>query len=322
MTNLDNKKTVAVFGSGAYGCVLADVIQKGGNNAIIWSYSPVEKDIINNQHICPILQKPIDARIVCTNSKEEAVKSSQYILIVTSSEYVRSTAREISEFLGSQPVVIASKGMEGGKVFTQVVSEEIGREAFVFSGPSHAEQIIEGYDTFVDYYGPQDFKEVMSTDTFHLVDCDDPIGMQIGGALKNIIAIGVGFLEGAGYPSNTTSAYKTFGWEEVESIAKLLNAKRLGGLSGKGDLDTTTESNDSRNKKCGLALAKGKTANQIVKEMHPATIEGLNAIKAAMEVIKEYKLNCPIMESLNDIVSIEGEFNPTEEARKLVKSMV
>ena len=140
---------VAVIGSGAYGCVLANQIANNSNKVTIWSHSDKDAFKIEYDHVCPILDKPINKTISATTSLEEAVKDADYIVITTASNYVRSTCKELAKYIKNQDVIIASKGMEGDKVLSQVAGEELGRTVYVFSGPSHAEQIIEGEDTYV-----------------------------------------------------------------------------------------------------------------------------------------------------------------------------
>ncbi|MBR2603934.1 MAG: NAD(P)-binding domain-containing protein [Bacilli bacterium] len=290
---------VAVIGSGSFGCVLANLIKENGHEVKIWSFSEEEKEAINEYHYCRYIQGHINEDVKCTTSIEEAIKDTDLILIVTPSFAVRNTCKEIAQTIGNQQVIIASKGLEGDKVLSEVAKEELNREIGVISGPSHAEQIYVEKPTYFDYYGPEEYKRVFQNNYITLEDCNDPLGMQLGAALKNIIAIGYGKAHGLNQDTNTTSAYLSKAFREMISIGTALGAKpeTFLGFSGLGDLLTTVGSLDSRNLKCGILLGKGKKLEEIKNEVG-MTIEGLNALDSAYKVIEEHNLDCPEITSL------------------------
>lgn len=327
---------VGVIGSGSYGCVLANVLRKNGHDVKIWSFSEEEKNKINNEHTCVYLKdSKLDENIVCTTSLEEAVKGTDYLFIVTPSFAVRNTCRELSKYVTNQDIVVASKGLEGHKVLTQVVDEEINKDhkkttIQVISGPSHAEQIYKGVPTFFDYNGYVDLDILLSNDDIILKSCDDPIGMQLGAALKNIIAISIGEVIGMYYKnetdfdkmkpstcSNAVSAFVTQGLNEMKIIGTSLGAKEstFNGYSGIGDLITTSLSLDSRNLKCGVRLGQGKSLEEIKNEIG-MTIEGLNALDSAMEIINEKNLNCPMVKRLYEKIHKDEIFNDNKSLHK------
>ena len=316
---------VTVIGSGAYGCALANQLKNNNKCSVtIWSHSQKDCDDINIMHICPIQNVPINIGIDCTTSLEEALKDSNYIVLATASKFIKSTCEKMKEFYNGQEIIVASKGMDGNKVLTEVVKETLGitGNVYVMSGPAHAEQILRGEDTYLNYCGSERFKELIQSDHFKLFDCNDPVGMQVGAALKNILAIGVGFLEGSKVNSNIISVFKTFGWEEVVRIGEALGANRstFYGLSGLGDLFTTTDSLDSRNKRCGLKLAEGKTVEQAKEELAPNEIEGLAAISSAVKVINDYNLDCPNIMNLNKLL-VDNETKVYEKKSGMIKCL-
>lgn len=312
---------VAVIGSGSYGCVLANVLKTNGHDVKIWSFSEDEMKDINENHYCRYINGKINEDIRCTTSLKDAVEDTDFIFIVTPSFAVRSTCKELSQYLTNQCVIIASKGLEGHKVLTEVASEEINKDyekcpIGVISGPSHAEQIYTGVSTFFNYNCPTEnkveVKSLLSNDDIKLKYSDDPKGMQIAAALKNIVAIDVGQVLGMYHKdvtdfkkinfekySNVVAAAIVQGLREICIVGREMGSKEetFYDYAGLGDLITTTLSIHSRNLKCGIRLGQEKKLEDIQKEIG-MTIEGLNAIDSAMEIIRDKNLTCPLINSL------------------------
>ena len=252
---------IAIIGSGSFGCALAKILSKK-NNVKIWSYLQEEADMINNEHKCMFIKDLVlDESIIASTDYEKIIENTQIIVFVTPSRVVRETCKNIKNFVTNQEIVLLSKGMEDEKLLSEVIYEELGKEPSVISGPSHAEQIARDIPTFVVYSGNKELKNIFETENFHLTYTDDSIGMQLGAALKNIISLGSGIVEGLGYESNTLSYFITEGLREINEISIKMGAKSetIYGLAGLGDLLTTSLSMDSRNKRAGLLLAKGKS---------------------------------------------------------------
>ena len=295
---------ITIIGSGSFGCALAYILSKNDNNIKIWSYTKEETTLINNEHKCKYLPGLIlDEKIKCYMDYETAIKNSDYIILVTPSNVFRSTCKQIKNYVKDSQIIIASKGMENDKLLSDIVKEELGIYPSVISGPSHAEQVIKDVPTFIDYSGNKNISVLFETDNFKLKYNNDIIGLQVGAALKNIISILVGLVEGLGYESNTVSYVITQGLKEIKEISLKLGAKEdtIYGLSGLGDLLTTTLSLDSRNKKFGLLLAKGKNIDQIKEEIG-MTIEGLDSLNNACYLINKYNLNCELISNLYDVI--------------------
>ena len=326
---------VAVVGSGSYGCVLANVLKHNGHDVKIWSFSEEEMKDINELHYCRYIKDYIDKDIICTTSYEDAIKDTEYIFIVTPSFAVRETCRELSKYITNQDVIIASKGLEGNKVLTEVANEEINKDTnksviSVISGPSHAEQIYQGVPTFFDYNGYINLALLLENDRIFLKYCDDPRGMQLGAALKNIIAICIGEGIGMFYKdehdfnkmilskcSNSISGFASMGFQEMKTLGAAMGAqeKTFDGFSGIGDLITTGMSTDSRNLKCGIRLGQGKSLEEIKNEIG-MTIEGLNALDSAIEIINNNNLDCPMIKGLYDRVHKDEIYKDSKNLRK------
>ena len=212
-----------------------------------------------------------------------------------------------------QSVVIASKGMEYDdktnsiNTLSEVAKEVLGTDIGVLSGPSHAEQIYKGVKTGVALYEPKNperFKELFKGTNLELEKCNDPYGMQICAALKNIVAIGVGKEDPDGYSSNAGSTAFQRGLYDMLLVCNALNVDigTVLGPAGVGDLYTTCSSLDSRNKRCGILLGQGKSLDEIKSEVG-MTIEGLNALNAAYAIIEQHGLKTKMMENLYQEVS-------------------
>ena len=308
---------VAIIGSGSYGCVLANVIKNNGHDVKIWSFSEDEMKDINEKHYCRYINGEINKDIKCTLSLEDAVKDTDFIFIVTPSFAVRSTCKELSKYITNQCIIIASKGLEGSKVLTEVAAEEVNKDyekstIGVISGPSHAEQIYDEVATYFNYNGPEEVKTLLSNEDIKLKFSDDPKGMQLAAALKNIVAINVGEVLGLYNKgvkdfndinfekySNVIAAVIVEGLKEITTVGKQMGSKSeiFYDYAGLGDLITTTLSVHSRNLKCGIRIGQGDSLDDIKNEIG-MTIEGLNAIDSAMQIISENNLTCPLISSL------------------------
>ena len=294
---------IAIIGSGSFGCALVNVLSKK-NNVKIWSYLGEEADLINNEHKCMFIKDlEINSNVVASTDYGKVIENTDYILLVTPSRVIRETCKNIKDYITNQEIVLLSKGMEEEKLLSEVIYEELGINPSIISGPSHAEQIARDIPTFVMYSGNKNLKDVFETDNFHLTYTDDSIGMELGASLKNIISLGSGIVEGLGYESNTLSYFITEGLREINEISVKMGAKTetIYGLAGLGDLLTTSLSMDSRNKRAGLLLAKGKSIDEVRNEIG-MTIEGLDSLKSGYILAKKYGTDAKIINNLYDII--------------------
>lgn len=296
-------KNIGIIGSGSFGCSLANLLSEK-NNVKIWSYLKEEADLINNEHKCMFLKDVVlNENIKASTNYNEVIENSEYIILVTPSRVIRETCKNIKEFITNQKIVLLSKGLEEELLLSDVINEELGVIPFVVTGPSHAEQLSRKIPTYVMYYGDDELKDIFETDYFHLEKSLDYKGMQLGASLKNIISLGSGIVEGLGYESNTLSYFITEGLKEINEIAINMGAKTetIYGLAGLGDLLTTSLSLDSRNKRAGLLLAKGKNIDEVRSEVG-MTIEGLDSLISGYKLAKKYNVEAKIINNLYDII--------------------
>ena len=290
---------IAVIGSGSFGCALSHLLLKNNNKIKMWSYTEEEKNLINEKHICKFLNNyKIDEKIKYYKKYEEVIPDSDYIILVSPSKSIREICKNIKKYINNQEIIIASKGLEEEKLLTDVVEEELNIKASVICGPSHAEQIVKDVPTYVEYSGNKNINKLFESDNFKMIYNNDIKGLQLGAALKNIISLSVGIARGLNFESNTISFIITEGLKEIKDIGIKLGAKEetFYGLSGLGDLITTSFSDDSRNQKAGKLLSTGKSVKEI------ETIEGLNNLSSAKNIIDKYNLDCKLIKSLYNII--------------------
>ena len=296
-------RNITIIGSGSFGCALAHVF--GVNNRVkMWSYTKEEAESINNNHECMILPSiKLDKNIKCYQDYKEAIDKSDLIVLVTPSDTIRNTCKSIKEYISNQEILLASKGMENDILLTDVIKEELEIEASVIMGPSFAEEIGDDLPTYVELSGNKELIKDLETRYFKINYINDSVGLQVGGALKNVITIACGLVEGLGYKVNTSSYIITEGLKELKNIGISLGAQEstFYGLSGIGDLYGTSLSNKSRNKRAGILLGQGKSIEEIHKEIG-TTIEGLDTLKDVKYIINSKKIECPLLNDLYDIV--------------------
>lgn len=295
-------KNIGIIGSGAFGCALAHTFSKN-NNIIMWSFTEEEYNSINNNHCCLSVPSIKLNNIKVSLNLEEVINSCDIIVLVTPSNTIRKMCQEIKKYYNNQDILLASKGMENDILLSDVIKEEIGVNSSIIMGPSFAEEIGEDIPTFVELSGNKDLLEVLNNDTFKVTYSNDSIGLQVGGALKNVVTVASGIAEGLGYKVNTSSYIITEGLKEIKEIGIKLGAKEstFYGLSGLGDLYGTSLSNKSRNKRAGILIGQGKDLEYIYSEVG-TTIEGLDTVKDAKYLIDKYSLDCPLINNLYEII--------------------
>ena len=312
-------KNISIIGSGSFGCALANHLAMKGNNVKIWSFKQEEADIINNEHRCMFLKNSkLDKSIKCYTSYEESIENSEYIILVTPSSVIRQTCNNIKKYVTNQKIVLASKGLENGtnKLLSEVINEEIPNNLVgVLSGPSHAEELIKNMPTTVSFGSSssefnKEIKDLFENNNFSIELSEDIIGMQVGAALKNIIALASGMIIGLGYSNNILSVLMTKGLKEISNIGITLGAKQetFYGLSGLGDLIVTCNSDNSRNTNAGILFSKGKKIDEI-KDQIGMVIESLDSLISAKSIMENNNLNCPIINTIYDIVYKEEKID-------------
>lgn len=305
-------KNIAIIGSGSWGVALAIHLAKLGNNIKIWSFSEEERDLINKEKKCKFLPKvSIPDGIECTTSFKEAIDASDFIVHVTPSKFTRNIVKQYKEFVTNQPIVICSKGFEKDTMMTldEVVKEEIpDAKIAVLSGPSHAEEVSISVPTVLVVASEYDVVLKMVQDTFmsdrmRIYTSRDVKGVELGGALKNIIAFCAGVAAGIGLGDNTFAALITRGLAELSRLGVALGGQKetLYGLSGLGDLIVTCLSEHSRNRKAGKLIGQGKSLEETKIEVG-MTIESIDNIEVAHELGKLHNIEMPIVDSVYGIL--------------------
>ena len=305
-------KKICIIGSGSWGCALAIHLGNLGHEVRIWSFSEEEKDIINNERTCKFLKNSVIPKTVkCTTSYKEAIEGSDLILHITPSKFTRDTVKNYKEYVTNQPVIICSKGFEEATLSTldDVVSEELPNTKIgVLSGPSHAEEVsiaiptalvVASKDTEVCKMVQDEFMN----DRLRIYTCDDVKGVELGGALKNIIAFCAGVAAGLGLGDNTFAALITRGLKEITELGVALGGKKetFYGLTGLGDLIVTCLSEHSRNRKAGKLIGEGKTLEETRKEVG-MVIESIDNIQVAYKLGKMHNIEMPILNTVYDVL--------------------
>lgn len=305
-------KNVAIIGSGSWGTALAVCLANNGNNVKIWSFCEEEKDLINNKKQCKFLPGVvIPNNVECMTDFEKVIDGADFILHVTPSKFTRSTFKQYKQYVGDKPVIICSKGFEKETLQTldNVIKDELpSAKIGVLTGPSHAEEVAISIPTVLVI--ASEHKEILPLiqDTFmsknmRIYTSTDVKGLELGGALKNIIAFCAGVAAGIGLGDNSFAALITRGLGEISRLGVKLGGKQetFYGLSGLGDLIVTCLSEHSRNRRAGKLIGQGKTLEETRKEVG-MVIESIDNIDVAYELGKRNNIYMPIIETVYDVI--------------------
>ena len=303
---------IAIIGSGSWGVALATHLANMGHNVKIWSFLEEERDLINNDKKCKFLPNlTLPQGIMCSTDFKEVIEGADFILHVTPSKFTRDTFKQYKQYVGKTPIIICSKGFEKEtmKTLDEVILDELP-EARVgaLSGPSHAEEVSIAIPTVLVLASKYDAVLKLVQDTFmsdkmRIYTSRDVKGVELGGALKNIIAFCAGVAAGIGLGDNTFAALITRGLAELSRLGVELGGQKetLYGLSGLGDLIVTCLSEHSRNRKAGKLIGQGKTLEETKKEVG-MTIESIDNILVAHELGKIHNIEMPIVEAVYGIL--------------------
>lgn len=317
---------IAIIGSGSWGVALAIHLARLGNNIKIWSFAKEEADLINKERKCKFLPDvTIPNNIVCTLDFEECVKDTQYIFHVTPSKVVRNTVQQYKKYIDKQPIIMCSKGFETETLNTlaEVIEEELPKNPIaVFSGPSHAEEVSREVPTAMVLASKNnkllaELQNLLMNEKMRVYLSNDTKGVELGGALKNIIAFCAGILVGMDLGDNSFAALLTRGLTEISRLGVALGGKNetFYGLSGLGDLIVTCSSEFSRNRRAGMLIGEGKTIEETRKEVG-MTIESIDNIDVAYKLGKMYGIDMPIVNSVYDV--LYNGLQPREGVKRLM----
>ena len=319
-------KNIAIIGSGTWGVALAMHLSNIGHNVKLWAFMQEEADNINIERKCKFLPDVrINDNITCYTDIQKVVEGTDMILHVTPSKFVRETIKKYKDYVTNQPIVICSKGFEEATLMTldEVIQEEIpNAKIAVLSGPSHAEEVSIAIPTVLVLASKYDAVLKLVQDTFmsdkmRIYTSRDVKGVELGGALKNIIAFCAGVAAGIGLGDNTFAALITRGLAELSRLGVELGGQKetLYGLSGLGDLIVTCLSEHSRNRKAGKLIGQGKTLEEAKKEVG-MVIESIDNIDVAYELGKRQNAYMPIIETAYEV--IYNELDPKTAVKNLM----
>ena len=306
-------KNVTIIGSGSWGSALAIYLASKGQKVKIWSFSEEERDEINNEKKCRFLPNvKLPEGIYATSDYQEALEGSEIILHVTPSKFVRSTMSGYKEFVKeNQMIIMCSKGFEPktNKTLDDVIEEELpGIKYGILSGPSHAEEVSLLIPTALVIASKDDeviekISETFASNSLRIYSSKDVKGVELGGALKNIIAFCAGITVGLNLGDNTFAALATRGLVEITRLGNKMGAEEstFYGLTGLGDLIVTCGSQHSRNRRAGEMIGKGHTIEEARKEIG-MVIESVDNIEVAYELSKKYNVEMPITESVYNVL--------------------
>jgi len=319
---------VCIIGSGSFGLALSKLLFENNHKVTIWSKNMEEVESINTNHKIEryLPDVTIPSEIVATNNLEEAVTSSEMIVLAVPSVAIRECSKNISKFVKDQIIVNVAKGIEGGtlKRLSEVIKEEMpnGQRVAVLSGPSHAEEVSKGLPTVVAVSSDdEETREIVSSafmnTYFRVYPNSDMIGVEVGGAVKNVIALCAGVSDGLGFGDNAKAGLITRGLAEIMRLGIVMGGKpeSFYGLTGIGDLVVTCASSHSRNHRAGEYIGKGFSAEEAVAKVN-MVVEGINAAKAVRELGKKYNVEMPITEQAC-LVLFEGK-NPKDAVLELM----
>ncbi|HIT89233.1 MAG TPA: NAD(P)H-dependent glycerol-3-phosphate dehydrogenase [Candidatus Merdenecus merdavium] len=305
---------VSVIGAGSWGTALSTVLHKNGHHVIVWSIIEDEITMLNEtrEHSLKLPGVKLAEEIIFTTDLKYAMEDRDVLVLAVPSPFTRSTSHKMKEFAkAGQLIVNVAKGIEEQTLFTlsEIIEEEIPQaNVAVLSGPSHAEEVGRGLPTTC-VVGAKDKKtaeylqNIFMNEVFRIYTSPDVLGIELGGALKNVIALAAGAADGLGYGDNTKAALITRGIAEISRLGIAMGGKQetFNGLTGIGDLIVTCASVHSRNRKAGYLIGQGYTMKEAMDEVK-MVVEGVYSSKAAMGLSKKYHIELPIIEQVNQVL--------------------
>jgi glycerol-3-phosphate dehydrogenase (NAD(P)+) len=309
---------ISVIGAGSWGTALARLLDKNEHEVIVWSAIESEIEMLKKEHEhkdkLPGVKLPED--IVFTTNLEEAVKDRDVLVLAVPSPFTRSTSHTMAPFVKEgQLIVNVAKGVEENTLMTlsQIIEEEIPQaEVAVLSGPSHAEEVGRELPTTVVVGAKKKataeyLQNIFMNEVFRVYISPDVLGIELGAALKNVVALAAGIADGLGFGDNTKAALITRGISEIARLGIKMGGRfeTFCGLTGIGDLIVTCASMHSRNRRAGILIGQGYTMEQAMDEVK-MVVEGVYSAKAAMGLAKQYDVQLPIIEQVNAVL-FEGQ---------------
>ena len=319
-------KNIAVVGSGSWGMAISNHLAEMGNAVKVWSFTEEEKNLINNERKCMFIPDMVlDEKIYCSNDVVEVVKDADYIFHVTPSKVTRNVFKQYKDYVKDKPIVICSKGLENAtlKTLDEVMLEELPTAKIAaFSGPSYATEVVKHIPTAIILASKHDdvldeVSSLLMNEYMRIYKSRDVVGVEVGGALKNIIAFCAGICAELNFGTNAEAALITRGLAEITRLGEKMGADKntFFGLSGLGDLILTCSSDESRNRRAGRLIGKGKTIEETKKEIG-MTIESVENIQVAKKLAEKYDVEMPIVNAAYDV--LYNNLKPQDAVNKLM----
>ena len=304
---------IGIIGAGSWGVALAVLLNQNGHQITIWS--ALEKEIrvlIEKRELPSLPGVSITENSLVTSDLKTAVLEKDVLVLAVASAYTRETAHRMAAYVvEGQKVVNVAKGVEKGTLLTlsQVIEEEIpGADVAVLSGPSHAEEVGKGIPTTCvvgakTQKTAEYLQNIFMSPVFRVYTSPDILGIEIGAALKNVIALAAGIADGLGYGDNTKAALITRGIAEIARLGMKMGGQlqTFPGLSGIGDLIVTCASMHSRNRRAGILIGQGKSMEEAMEEVQ-MVVEGVYSAQAALGLAQAYGVEMPIIEQVNQVL--------------------
>ena len=307
---------ISVIGSGGWGIALTILLYKNGHDLTIWSFDKREAEELKttreNKTKLPNILLPEDIKV--TDNLKEAVDNKDVLILAVPSKAIRSVSKSLKDIIKDNQIIVnVAKGLEEDtlKTMTDIIEEELkGKkpQVAVLSGPSHAEEVGKGIPTtcVVSAHNKEltlYLQNIFMNPSFRVYTSPDMLGVEIGGALKNVIALAAGIADGLNYGDNTKAALITRGIKEIATLGVAMGGEQstFYGLTGLGDLIVTCASMHSRNRRAGILLGQGKTLDEAIKEVN-MVVEGVYSAKSALMAAKKYNVEIPIIEQVNAVL--------------------
>ena len=304
---------VSILGGGSWGIALAVLLHKNGHEITVWSALETEIEMLREKHEHKMLPGVrLSEDTVFTTDDREAVEGQDLLVMAVASSFTRSTAHRLSALVApGQKILNVAKGIEEHTLMTlsEIIEQEIPQaDVAVMSGPSHAEEVGRGIPTTIvvgakSKETAEYIQNLFMNEAFRVYISPDILGMELGGALKNVVALAAGIADGLGYGDNTKAALITRGLAEIARLGMAMGGKfeTFCGLTGIGDLIVTCASMHSRNRRAGILIGQGKTCDEAMAEVQ-MVVEGVYSAKAAMELAEKYQVQLPIIEQVNKVL--------------------
>lgn len=313
---MSDKTKIGILGAGTWGIALARLLCNAGNDVTVWSAVGLEIDVLTSTRRHPNLPDVLlPEQIRYTKDIASACTEKDILVFAVPSVFVRATARKASPYISDGQIIVdVAKGIEEETLYTmtEIIADEIKNptvKLVALSGPTHAEEVIADLPTTIisasnDIDTAKTVQRVFNTGRLRVYTNEDIRGVELCGALKNVIALATGIATGLGCGDNTKAALITRGIAEISRLGTAMgcNEHTFGGLAGIGDLIVTATSMHSRNNRCGMLIGKGVPIKDAIEQVG-MVVEGLNALPAAITLAKKYNVEMPIVETVDAVVS-------------------